>query len=115
VALFELDRVIPYKGKSGRSVDFRRAAFGDLIRRMETLEPLGLASSARWSHLRSAAEQATRQVDLDRIEDEIDAILCAHLAWLWHHDRESMTVHGDLDTGYIVTPRHRHRVGGAAG
>ena len=47
---------------------------------------------------------ASRQVDLDRIEDEIDAIFCAHLAWLWHHDRDSMQVFGDRATGSIVTP-----------
>ncbi len=104
VALFGLDRVIPYKGKSGRSVEFRRAAFADLVRHLEAREPLALVSSARWAGIRAAVDQAARQVDLDRLEDEIDAIFCAHLAWLWHHEGDSMTVYGDLATGYIVTP-----------
>lgn len=53
------------------------------------------------------AGHATRQVDLDRIEDEIDAILCAHLAWLWHGQRASMLVFGDVASGCIVTPALR--------
>jgi predicted RNase H-like nuclease len=104
VTLFGLDRVIPYKGKSGRSVPFRQAAFRDLTRHLDGLEELRLESSPRWAALCAAVEQATRQVDLDRLEDEIDAIFCAHLAWLRHSRREAMYVYGDIDTGYIVTP-----------
>ena len=104
VALFALDRVIPYKGKAGRSVDFRRSAFRDLIGHMNGIRPLELGASDRWAVLGSAADLTSRQVDLDRIEDEIDAIFCAHLAWLWHHDRDSMQVFGDPATGSIVTP-----------
>ena len=104
VTLFGLDRVIPYKGKSGRSVPARLAAFRDLVRHLEGIEVLALRASDRWGELRAAVEGATRQVDLERVEDEIDAIFCAHLAWLWHHDRDAMAVYGDLGTGYIVTP-----------
>ena len=104
VALFALDGVIPYKGKAGRSVDFRRSAFRDLIGHMNELRPLELGTSDRWGVLGSAVDLASRQVDLDRIEDEIDAIFCAHLAWLWHHDRDAMQVFGDRATGSIVTP-----------
>jgi Holliday junction resolvase RusA-like endonuclease len=56
------------------------------------------------------------------VEDELDAIVCAHLAWLWHHRRSSLEVYGDVDVGYIVAPpppRHRpqqpERRGGVAG
>ncbi len=104
VALFDLDRVIPYKGKAGRSVDFRRSAFRELIGHMNALRPLELGASDRWGVLGSAVDCASRQVDLDRIEDEIDAIFCAHLAWMWLHDRDSMQVFGDRATGSIVTP-----------
>lgn len=41
---------------------------------------------------------------MTRIEDELDAILCAHLAWLWHHRSERLTVYGSLNDGYIVAP-----------
>lgn len=104
VTLFGLDRVIPYKGKSGRSVEFRQAAFRELINHMNGLDALHLELSPRWAALCAAVDRATRQVDLDRIEDEIDAIFCAHLAWLWHHHRDALHVYGDLDNGYIITP-----------
>jgi predicted RNase H-like nuclease len=47
---------------------------------------------------------ATRKSELDAIEDEIDAIFCAYLAWLWGTHQEQMLVLGDYATGYIVTP-----------
>jgi predicted RNase H-like nuclease len=104
VALFALDRIIPYKAKSGRSVQFRHAQFIRLIGHMEQLGALALDTSDSWERLTRQVQGATRQVDLDRAEDEIDAILCAYLAWLWHRDRSGMRVFGDALTGYIVIP-----------
>ncbi|HET7311299.1 MAG TPA: DUF429 domain-containing protein [Mycobacteriales bacterium] len=107
VVLLELDRVIPYKNKAGRTVESLRAAFGRLLALMEAqLVELGLSSSARWAELREVANGATRKVDLDRIEDEVDAIFCAHLAHRWHRDgRAGNDVFGDDVGGAIVVPR----------
>ena len=104
VALFQLGSVLPYKAKSGRTVDFRRSAFVELLDRMETLQHLRLTDNVRWAGLRQAVIGATRQVDLERLEDEIDAIFCAHLAWLWHYDHDSLQIYGDVSSGYIVAP-----------
>ena len=104
VALFHLGSVLPYKAKSGRTVEFRRSAFVELLDQMETLPHLGLSENLRWASLRQATVSASRQVDLERLEDEIDAIFCAHLAWLWHHERASLQVYGDASSGYIVAP-----------
>ena len=104
VGLFHLGSVLPYKAKSGRTVDFRRSAFVELLDRMETLQHLRLAENLRWAGLRQAVVAASRQVELERVEDEIDAIFCAHLAWLWHHDCESLQIYGDVSSGYIVAP-----------
>ena len=104
VALFQLGSVLPYKAKSGRTVDFRRSAFVELLDQMETLPHLQLAENLRWACLRQAIIAASRQVELERVEDEIDAIFCAHLAWLWHHDRDSLRIYGDTSSGYIVAP-----------
>ena len=49
--------------------------------------------------------QRSRKSELDAIEDEIDAIYCAYLSWLWATDSGRMTVLGDYTTGYIVTPK----------
>jgi len=106
VALFGLGAVIPYKAKSGRDVALRRSAFGEVVGHLERVcdETLRLSSSARWASLKNAVVTAQRQVDLERIEDEVDAILCAYVAWLWATDRPGMRVFGDVVDGYIVVP-----------
>ena len=104
VSLFQLATVLPYKAKAGRTPQSRRSAFVQLLDHMERLPNLDLGACTRWSRIRSAVEGATRHVELEIIEDELDAIFCAHLAWLWNHDRPSLRVWGDGDTGYIVAP-----------
>ncbi len=104
VALFSLGTVLPYKSRPHRTVEMRRAAFGTLVEKLETLTPLRLTSNARWAELRSVVGSATRPVDLKNAEDEIDAIFCAHLAWLWQHDRSALQVYGSLAEGFIVAP-----------
>jgi predicted RNase H-like nuclease len=69
----------------------------------------GLTESSSGSTSRGALAlrrivAAPQRGDLTRIEDEIDAILCAHLAWLWHRHPESLQVYGSLAEGYIVAP-----------
>ena len=106
VSLFNLSQVIPYKGKKGRDVAYRQVAFHDLFTAMEEVcgPRLDLASSARWQVLRERVEANPRQVDLNTVEDEVDAIFCAYLAWLWTEDAHAMSVIGDVTDGYIVTP-----------
>ena len=107
VSLFDLDHVIPYKIKKGRELSALRASYTILLDHMEGCcdKVLRLTASPRWSKLRRTAASAVRKSELDRIEDEIDAIFCAYLAWLWATDPDAMVVLGDVDTGYIVTPR----------
>lgn len=106
VSLFPLDYVIPYKIKRGRELPALKDAYRQLLDHLEDIcgKVLALASSARWGTLRATAEGATRKSELDAIEDEIDAIFCAYLAWLWGTDQQQMVVLGDYATGYIVTP-----------
>jgi len=107
VVLLDLDRVIPYKSKKGRTVDSLREAFLQLLSLTEArIADLQLASSSRWRELREIAVGAKRKVDLARIEDEVDAIFCAHLAHRWHRDaRVGNDVFGDDAGGAIVVPR----------
>jgi predicted RNase H-like nuclease len=115
VGLFELGSILPYKSKGGRSFRTRHAAMLDLMDHMESLDPLQLSSSARWREIRVATDAATRPVELDRLEDEVDAIFCAHLGWRWRHRPESMHMYGTVTDGYIVaTPPPTHAVGTAA-
>lgn len=101
VGLFGLGRILKYK--SG-PVATRRAALLELLDRMEGIAVLRLPENARWREVRDAVTDATRPMHLDRVEDEVDAVMCAHLAWLWHRDPASLHVFGDTDTGYIVAP-----------
>lgn len=107
VVLFDIDRVIPYKNKSGRTLASLHAAFARLMVLMESrLGDLQLTTSSRWAELREVAASASRKVELDRIEDEVDAIFCAHLAHRWHRDgRVGNDVFGDDAGGAIVVPR----------
>lgn len=115
VVLFGLDRVIPYKAKSGRDFEFLRAQHLILLEHMErTCGPLlHLEESGDWARIRDGVRSATRKVDLRVVEDQVDAVLCSFLAWMWAYDRQAMQIlpeeHegiGDesLDQGYIVTP-----------
>ncbi|GEL98932.1 DUF429 domain-containing protein [Cellulomonas terrae] len=106
VVLFALATVLPYKAKRGRDVSALKTAFASLLDHMERVcdEPLGLTASPRWAEIRSAVASAERIVDLDRVEDEVDAVLCAYLAWLWGTGSPTMRVLGDVDSGYIVVP-----------
>jgi predicted RNase H-like nuclease len=113
VVLLELDRVIPYKAKPGRTLDSLTSAFDVLMTAMESrLVELRLRESSRWAELREQAAGATRKADLGRIEDEIDAIFCAHLAHRWHRDGvRGNDVFGDDAGGAIVVPRAKRRDG----
>jgi predicted RNase H-like nuclease len=107
VVLFELDYVIPYKSKQGRTLDSLKDAFLRLTEAMERRLPeLRLADHPRWEYLRRQCREAERKSELGAVEDEIDAIFCAHLAYLWHRDGPAgHDVLGDDATGCMVVPR----------
>ncbi len=105
VVLFELDKTLKYK----------RGPFGDrqrdLLKLMTLIEGLDNATprlranrSVSWVELRRRVEAATKPVQLDRDEDPVDAVLCAYVALYWYHRPDDVTIYGDFETGYIVTP-----------
>ncbi|OBK17611.1 DUF429 domain-containing protein [Mycobacterium asiaticum] len=108
VALFRLGRTLKYKRRKGRSVKARRSAMLQLIGLIEGLGDrtprMRVTASAEWLRLRQTVERAARPVDLDRAEDPIDAVLCAYIALYATRWPDDMTVYGDLQTGYILTP-----------
>lgn len=105
VSLFGLERVIPYKNKQRRPVEARKDAFRDLFGYMERyLATMELSFNTRWGILKIMIAEASRPVDLDRVEDEVDGIFCAYLAWLWDQQDSNLVVYGDVETGFIVSP-----------
>jgi predicted RNase H-like nuclease len=105
VVLFELTKILKYK--RGSFEDRHR----ELLQLMTLIEGLDGASprlranrSVAWVELRRRVDAATRQSQLDRDEDPVDAVVCAYIALYWYHRPEDVTVYGDFATGYIVTP-----------
>lgn len=98
VGLFGLSERVVYKSGPART-----EGFAQLIRHFASIDELRLAEHPRWAELSRIVEDPGPG-DLTRIEDELDAILCAHLAWLWHHRPDSLRVYGSLEEGYIVAP-----------
>ena len=111
IALFGLDYRLDYKkGSTAR----RAPGFAALVQHLESITELGLVDQPRWTQLRGLVAEP-RPGDLTRIEDELDAILCAHLAWIWRFRRDELLVYGSLEEGYIVAPpapgRHPRQLG----
>ncbi|MBV9830307.1 MAG: hypothetical protein JOZ82_01840, partial [Marmoricola sp.] len=82
----------------------RREALLLLLGHLERVPELRLGDAERWRQIRHVVEGATRHVHLEQVEDEVDAVTCAHLAWLWRHRPGVLRVYGSLAEGYIVAP-----------
>ncbi len=109
VGLFGLDRTLKYKARRGRTLETRQAEFARLVgllRRLVEAEPaLDVTSAPSWQQLAADATGERVAARLDRVEDELDAYLCAYVALhRWTHGPGRSRVVGDVDSGYIVTP-----------
>jgi predicted RNase H-like nuclease/ppGpp synthetase/RelA/SpoT-type nucleotidyltranferase len=98
-----------------KTVKYKRGSFADrqreLLRLMTFIEDLDTASprlranrNITWVELRKRVEAATRPSQLDLDEDPVDAVVCAYVALFSYHRPEDVTVYGDFQTGYILTP-----------
>jgi predicted RNase H-like nuclease len=116
VALFELPRVLAYKVRPHRSVESRRLELLRLIDLLTSLAgPRGALDGypalhdpdAKLAGLRPRVAVAETSAALRRLEDPIDAIVCAYVSLLFLHGLAHVI--GDAETGAIVTPvRERH-------
>ena len=76
-----------------------------LIEGLDKATPrLRVNHNVAWVELRKRVEAATRPSQLDSDEDPVDAVLCAYVALYWYHRPDDVTIYGDFETGYIVTP-----------
>jgi predicted RNase H-like nuclease len=112
VALFDLSQVLKYKARKDRSLAMRQAALVKLVDLLAGLAaPSGLpalSSPDGFAALRRDTAQAPTAAALRRLEDPVDAIVCAYVAALFLAGRTCVI--GDNVTGAIVTPvRERHR------
>lgn len=114
VVLLERAERLAYKAKQGRDLDVRHAAMCELAQGLENFKrfepPLDVTTSSRWALLLATCHTRPSGVALKRLEDELDAYVCAYIGWyhLAWAGRRSLTI-GDGTHGYIVvpvTPRH---------
>lgn len=108
VALFGLPQILRYKSKSGRDLPFLRS---EMLRLLDLLEglvdadvPMRVQHNQAWVQVRDTVENAVRKSDLGRVEDSIDAVVCAYVSA--YHDAvpQRTRVLGSAVDGYIVTP-----------
>jgi predicted RNase H-like nuclease len=100
IGLFGLPYRIAYKKGSTAQ---RLPGFQHLAGLLESVPELHVEEHPRWQQIRAVIDSPAAG-DLTRIEDEIDAVVCAHVAWLWQHNPDALEVYGDLVDGYIVAP-----------
>src|SRR5680860_878977 len=108
VALFRLGRTLKYKHKSGRTLSALRSELLRLTGLLEGLAtsavPLYLDDHEEWKRLVALVEAAERKSELRRVEDQVDAVVCAYVALFAERRPDLTTTYGDYSTGYIVTP-----------
>jgi len=105
VVLFNLEKTLKYK--KGPFDERQR----ELLKLMTLIEGLDNATprlranrSVSWVELRRRVGAATKPSQLDRDEDPVDAVIAAYVALYWYHRPEDVTIYGDYENGYIVTP-----------
>jgi predicted RNase H-like nuclease len=107
IALFGRGRILKYKRRN-RDVAHRRTELLTLVELVEGLRdadpPLRVQDHPGWRSLRDGVEGATRASHLNACEDPVDSVLCAYVARFFACRPADVTVYGDHDAGYIVTP-----------
>lgn len=108
IALFRLGRTVKYKHKPNRSFGQLQSELLRLIRLIEDLADADVSMRVRehpdWARLRGLVEATTTKAELRRAEDPVDAVLCAYIARYATQRWDDITIYGDFETGYIITP-----------
>jgi len=108
IALFELDRTLKYKAKPKRSIEVRRAAWGEYQRYLNELADRD--PPLRGQALLTGQDVAVlRGRRLKEYEDRVDALMCAYIAlYAFRWGMARCRSFGTLAGGYIFTPLPRY-------
>ena len=104
VALFQLPRTLKYKRKPGRD---NACLNGEMTRYQQLLEGLAQADPplVGLEALTGRDASALRGQARKELEDALDAVTCAYVAWYaWWHGPERQQVYGSIAEGHILTP-----------
>jgi len=108
VVFFGLPTVIRYKAKRRRSFGFLQSEMLRLVGYMVNLAmaevPLRVSTNPGWRNIHAEVEQATRKSQLRRVEDMIDAVVCAYIAAFASARPSEVRTLGNAHEGYILTP-----------
>ncbi|MBI3757425.1 MAG: DUF429 domain-containing protein [Deltaproteobacteria bacterium] len=105
VVLFHLDKVLKYKAKPRILHDERLAAFRQYQHHLFNLRNI-VPALALPEALLSETHLAKKGKALKAYEDQLDAVFCAYLAlYYWWWGAERCRIFGDVENGYIVTPK----------
>lgn len=108
VALFGLGSIVRYKAKPGRDLASLRSETLRLLGLLESLRqhpvPLHPHGCADWRRIRAEVAGAVTKAALRRVEDVIDAVVCAYIAAFADARPDRVRVLGDVEHGYILTP-----------
>jgi len=103
VTLFGLEKTLKYKARLNRSYQFRWAEMNRYIehlRGLERAEPPMMAEG-----ILNNTPFGLRGTKLKRLEDLLDALLCAYIAYYcWYWGPARYKIFGDLAEGYILVP-----------
>jgi predicted RNase H-like nuclease len=106
VSLFGLKSILKYKKKGKRSYAECWAEldrYQGYLRGLAAYEPPLHDPHQKLNH----EFVDSRGKQLKRMEDELDAVTCAYVAWyLWRHGRAGAIVYGTLAEGHIIVPRY---------
>ena len=101
VVLFGLSKTLKYKSKPGRSLDSMRSELLILMNHVERVVP----PDVTWRALRTQVENATTKADLGRVEDQVDAVVCAYVALFAHRWPARVTTYGSSRAATSSPPR----------
>ena len=104
MVLFGLERTLKYKRKPGRSrqaIDAEFARYQAYLVDLQGAEP---PLHGQESLVRIDAS-ARRGKGLRELEETLDAVTCAYVAWYaWWHGPASQRVYGSVESGHILVP-----------
>ena len=109
VRLFGLDERIPYKAKKGRNVAYRREQlkiYQGHLRSLLRVQWVALLGLREVQELLQPSATDARGKALKRLEDMLDAVTCAYVAYrAARRGHEGIEMLGDYRTGAVAVPR----------